>query len=229
LDLIPGFPLPRRLLQPTLDPLLKTVTHLLELIPKAGRFALDLVAPTSGSAQKFLTHTGLRQGKVIQPLQGRKHLSWLLIHNPIRTEPPTAAAWEAGITAADQVVKNPPCFELNRCISHGANGFAMAIQQGSVNQGGQALHGGLIRGGGIPLDQSLQLRKAPQLVETPYQPSIAKRCGLGHPTEHTMNRRMHPHGNPSSLIRSIGAMHATTEHITQQNLLRKGQSNQLRI
>jgi hypothetical protein len=174
---------------------------------------LHLVAPTPGSAQEFLAHTGLSQGKVVQALQGGEHLGGLLIHNPIRTQPPAAAAGQAGITATDQVVEDPSRFELNGGIGHDANGFLLAIEQGRVDQGGQTLHCGLIRGRRITLHQGLQLGKTAQLVEPPHQAIWTKRSWLRNPSQHPMDRRMHPHRNPGALIFSIGAMDATAEDI----------------
>jgi hypothetical protein len=185
----------------------------LELVPQAGGFPLHLVAPAPGSAQKFLAHTGLSQGKVIQSLQSGENLGGLLINNPIRTQPPAAAAWQAGITAAHQVVEDPPRFELNGGIGHDANGFLLPIEQGSVDQRRQTLHRGLIRGGRIALHQGLQLGKTAQLIEPPNQTIGAKSGWLGDPTQHPMNRRMHPHRNPGALILPIGAMDATAEDV----------------
>jgi hypothetical protein len=185
----------------------------LELIPEAGGFPLHLVAPAPGSAQKFLAHTGLSEGKVIQSLQSGEHLGGLLINNPIRTQPPTAAAGQAGITAAHQVVENPARFELDGGIGHDANGFLLAIQQSRVDQRGQTLHRGLIRGGRIALNQGLQLGKPPQLVEAPHQAVWTKSGWLRDPTQHPMDRGMHPHRYPGALIFSVGAMDATAEDI----------------
>jgi hypothetical protein len=108
----------------------------LELIPQAGGFTLYLVAPAPGSTQKFLTHTGLSQGKVIQSLQSGEHLGRSLINDPIRTQSPAAAAGQARITTAHQVMENPAGFELNRGVGHDANGFLLAIQQSRIDQGG---------------------------------------------------------------------------------------------
>jgi hypothetical protein len=185
----------------------------LELIPQAGGFALHLVPPTPGPPQKFLSHTGLSQGKVIQSLQSREHLGRLLINNPIGTQPPAAAARQARITAAHQVVENPAGFELNRGIGHDADRFLLTIQQSRVDQGGQAIDRGLIRWGRIALHQSLQLSKPAQLIEPPHQAVWAKSRWLGDPSQNPMNRGMHPHRNPGTLVLSIGSVHATAEHV----------------
>ena len=170
-------------------------------------------APAPRPAQEFLAHTCFSEGKVVQSLQGGEHLGGLLINNPIRTQPPPAAAGQAGITAAHQVVEDPPRFEFNGGIGHDANGFLLTIQQGRIHQGGQTLHRGLIRGGRIALHQGFQLGKTAQLIEPPNQAVGTKRGWLRNPSQHPMNRRMHPHRNPGALIFSIGAMNAAAEDV----------------
>ena len=60
--------LPGGLLQPTLQPPLDPIAHLLELITQAACFLAHLLPPAPGATQQLLAHAGAGQGEIVEAL-----------------------------------------------------------------------------------------------------------------------------------------------------------------
>ena len=156
--------LPRGFLQPSFEFLLKTTTHL-----------LHLVTPAPGAPQNVLPHTRPGQGQVVETLDIGPYPAWLLVDQAIQAEPPAAAAGQAGIAAAHEVMANAAGGQLDGGIREGAHRLLPAVEHLGLDQAGQPLDHPLFRFGRLPLHQHFQVDQAAQLVELPHQPAGSKR------------------------------------------------------
>jgi len=100
-------------------------------------------------------------------------------------------------------------------IRHMAQVLAISSDEGRIEQGGQALKGGGIGIGWDPLDKSLLLAEAPELIEAPHLAALAKGGRAAHPAEQAMDGGMHPAEEPSSMVGTLITTHVPGQQVTQ--------------
>jgi hypothetical protein len=100
-------------------------------------------------------------------------------------------------------------------IGHMAQVLAIGSDEGRIKQGGQALKGGGIGIGWKPLNKSLLLAEALELVEAPDLPSLAKGGRATNPAEQAMDRGVHPAEEPRTVVGTLITAHTPGQQVTQ--------------